>query len=258
MLCNELIITIVLIWVEVNMIITMRDNVVILPALALIATCSQAFAQSTSISPPVPAAVSAVTSFSPSLSATLGAKAAADMKAAAEAASAKNEAKNVDVFRGTNAMLHSENQCILADLSISRFVPDTGDTTTFVDYNVRNFCDPAGSGAGGMELPDLAFTGDPRTDDSVTVHIDLSGLPDQVQGTPLVADITWTKTDRIVTEGKSTFSTITRDNGYNKLAFKSTFHSTSAAPTGTANLFTVEGSTGTISWDDSKNITVIR
>jgi hypothetical protein len=226
-------------------------------ALALIATCSQAFAQSTSTSPPTPAAVSAVTSFSPSLSATPGAKAAADMKAAKQA-SAKNEAKNVDVFRDTNATLHSENQCILADFIIIRFVPDMGDTTTFVSYNVRNFCDPAGSGAGDMELPDLAFTGDPRTDDSVTVHVNLSGLPDQVQGTPLVADITWTKTDRIVTDGKSTSSTITRDNGYNKLAFKSTFHSTSAAPTGTANLFTVEGITGTISWDDFKNITVIR
>jgi hypothetical protein len=180
------------------------------------------------------------------------------MNAATQAASAKNDAKNVDVFRGTNATLHSENQCILADFSISRFVPDTGDTTTFVSYYVRDFCDPAGSGAGYLELPDLAFTGDPRTDGSVTVHIDLSGLPDQVQGTPLVADITWTKTDRIVTHSKGTGSTITRDNGYNKLAFKSTFHSTSAAPTGTANLFPVEGITGTISWDDYKYITVIR
>jgi hypothetical protein len=181
------------------------------------------------------------------------------MKAATQAASAKNEAQNVDVFRGTNATLHSEDQCILADFSISRFVPDMGDTTTFVSYNVRNFCDPAGNGAADIELPDLAFTGDPRTDDSVTVHLNLSSLlPGQVLGTPLVADITWMKTDQIVTESKSTGSTITRNNGYNKLAFKSTFHSTSAAPTGTANLFQVEGITGTISWDDTKNITVIR
>lgn len=191
------------------------------------------------------------------LAATPGAKAVIDRKQAQ--AEAVLTGRSVQTYRSTGATLHAENNCILADLGVSRYVPSNGNTTSYLNYNVVNFCDEAGNASGSLEIPDLTFTGDPRTEDSINLTINLTSVGSQVFGPPLVANITWTKNDDSVSRSTSTGTTTTKTNGFTKVSFKTVSKTTTADIEGSANnLFPMKGATGNISWDNTTNTIVVR
>lgn len=181
-------------------------------------------------------------------------------KSIAAQSATTNASRSAETFRGTNASLHAEDQCILADLTVSRADPEVGQTSTFLSYNIRNLCDEAGNASGGIEIPDVAFAGDPRQDSTVSLDVDLSSQAGQVQGTPLVASITWTKNDLQIFRSRGNSSTRTRDpetNVVTKVGFRAKNVSTTADFSGQSNLFPSNGE-GSLSWDDFSNITVIK
>ena len=193
-----------------------------------------------------------VTSATPSLTVTPGAKAVVDE--AAETVTAQVTA--TERFDGTSATLHTEDQCTLSDLSVSRFKPPVGATTTFLFYNVQNLCDQSGNANGSLEIPDTAFTGDPRTSNTVKLVIDLAPLAGQVLGVPLNANITWVKTPESINRSRNRSVSETLIDGVKKvMQFETKFTSTTARMTGTSNLFTFNPeTTANIFWDTSTNL----
>lgn len=176
--------------------------------------------------------------------------------AARAAAEANGDASASEKFVSTSASLHAEDQCRLADLSVSRFTPAVGQVTTFVNYFVRNLCDASGNGSGSLEVPDETFIGDPRTDNTVRLTLDLTNISDQVQGAPITVDLTWAKTPRQISRSNNRGSTRTQDlvtGVVSKTVFRSKNVNTTAGVTGESNLFPAE-STGTIFWDDYETI----
>lgn len=236
----------------------MNRALVALPAIAFAALCAQAQAEPTTTKAAlrlVTPTQRAILDSSPVLAATPGAK-----QAAARTAAATARNRSVTTTMGTSANLHAEDKCILADLGVSRFVPSQGLTTTYLNYSVRNFCNSEGNASGSTEIPDAVFSGDPRTGDAVKLKIDLSSIASQLQGTPLVVDLTWTKTNEVINQSKGTGSTTTRaPNGViTKVAYRNANTSQSTAISGTANLFPVSTSTGTMAWDEYRDIRVIK
>ena len=184
-------------------------------------------------------------------------------KAVIDEASASIEGE-VSAFSSTSASLHTEDQCSVTDLSVSRSRGSIGQTFTFVFYNVNNLCDPALSAFGSLEVPDTAFTGDPRTTNKLTLVLDLTGSP-LVSGPPGIFNITWIKTppapNTLINRSSNTNVSDTRDaNGVRTiLKFTSVFTSVTARmvnndqATSTLTPFD-ENTTAMMFWDNSKSI----
>lgn len=172
-----------------------------------------------------------------------------------------------EVAQGTAIEANIEDQCVLGTLSASRFNPGDDNTTTFLSYRIQNFCNPEGNVSEGIAIPDALFAGDPRTDDVVTLRVDLSSLPPGTVQTPVVLDLTFTKSDARATRNESLNETRTRrDTGIVTVTFRTDGDSSSADITGTATipgpngtetpLFTISPDTvesATIMWEDFTN-----
>ena len=242
---------------------------------ATMLTSAGAFAQTTT-PPPTDkqsAPAKAVIEASPTLAKTPGAADAASRKTVTAptgtagtpeqaAADTTLTPQVTQAFKGTAASIHSEDQCTILNLNVSRFIQPDNNSTTFLNYSVQRFCTGGaagtGSASGSLEIPDVAFSGDPRTDNDVKLKIDT--LPAElIQGPPLIVDLTWTKDDSSVSQGANRQSTKTKteDGTFVVVAFRSVFNSNSATLTGTIKTDTdipLTAAEASISWDDYRDV----
>ena len=153
----------------------------------------------------------------------------------------------------TEATANEEGQCLMATLTVTRqLLPGSTDITTGLSYLVRDPCERKMIAQGTGNIPNEAFTGDPRKEGEMSLLINAEKIPNfQIAvGTPLVAHINWDTNFGKVSSSKTEDIEDTNDkNSVISVKSETKESRRTAGVSGQLNLFTPKN--GLLLWRDT-------